>query len=400
MVPSSSPSDVPSLAPSISSQPSFVPSDSPSTSSQPSDYPTHVDGVSGNFNVILKLQILSLSKSEIGAFERATSSWITYNDAESGTLTNVITTVLDQESVNITLAKNDETLRFLQNTDSTSNVEPALSIKFFVSAIYSGKEKGFKLFDELDPLFQSDNPMWIRELAKENNVFEPLKPSLSDIKSSEMQGSQVSSEGMAPGGMVSLSLFVVAATILAVAASVYSIRNYRNTSYGEELRSPVNSSYDEVDEKYHVSIGRLDGVSIQSSEHLFRPSPRPSKSPNSAQLKSPNSLERGTNKSNEVNQLNTENLSAFADQASNEDYGYPNNIQHFKSQQSSTLRSLAKDPPTAASEAGSSVIDFRPDPNHQVSLFDSQVRVFLYIFSGFKYLSSLTRSLPIFIICI
>lgn len=322
----------------------------------------------------LELKVLKLSDLQIKAFEEATSAWIEMTDASSGKLTSLETNVIQQAAVNITSLQNN-TARNLKESDFT----PAVQLKFSVSATYIGTDNGFSLFDEYNPKFQDENSAWIQRLASENSVFEPLQPPITSSAVSSGQDSTTGSTGMAPMGMATLSLVAVGAVVLGVIASIYSVRNYKMAAYGEELRSPVQSSDDADDNNdtlHSLHTGTMDvderqgkiRVAIKSLEKKSNESQRIKYMQKNSPM-SPNTLERGMDQEsyNHAVMMNT-HPNPYASQNNNN--VYPHNIQHLQNSYPVESRHYAQDPPSAESEA-----NFSPRQDPQTSLFDNQVRI-------------------------
>jgi hypothetical protein len=381
--PSRAPSDIPSSSPTRSMAPTAKPSIVPTRSQIPSYSPTVINIVSANYFVQLELKVQELNGVQVQAFEDATSAWIEMIDGSSGKLTNVETSIIKQEAVNITSVQNN-TARYLEKSDFI----PAVQLKFAISATYIGIDNQFSLFDELDPKFQERNSEWIRRLASENTVFEPLQPPVTSSAVSSGQDGTTENSGMAPMGMATLSLVAVGAVLLGVIASVYSVRHYKMALYGEELRSPVQSS-DDVDDNDDRIISSHTGtmdvderqgkirIAIKSLEQKPTIKYARENSP-----PSPNTLERGVESDFFHHAAMGNQHIPYASQNSNG--AYPHNIQHFQQNTYPGLsRNFAKDPPSAESEIS---FVMRQDP-HQI---DQQVRR-----NSFQYLQTLSKKLTL-----
>lgn len=178
-----------------------------------------------------------LNTTQVAAFERGTAKWLEETELETGTLSDVRVKVDDQTII--------ETDIPFQNRRSLQGRAPTLTRKdlqlsYTVFANYIGTDISFDLADTLDPEFQEKNTLWLREIDNEDPVFGQLNPIVSGIEEMEQQ-KQMQSKGGA-GTMVIVLVVAVAAVALGVAASVYSVRSYRVSAYGQELASPHSQS--------------------------------------------------------------------------------------------------------------------------------------------------------------
>jgi hypothetical protein len=123
-------------------------------------------------------------------------------------------------------------------TTTVENTSVKLQMNFQVTAIYSGPNTLFDLFETMNPLFQEPDELWIHMLGNYNDVFIPLRPDAT----SAIEGTE-STDGraMSSGGLASILVLALVAVGLALAASVYSVRSHTLSNYGEALESPRNS---------------------------------------------------------------------------------------------------------------------------------------------------------------
>ena len=358
--PSIHPSDIPSASPSVSSAPSDSPSARPTITFEPTNSPTVVDGVLASFTVILKLGNQTLNKTQVKDFEQGTNAWIEDRDTKTGNLKNVITTVVKQTP---------------PSSGGRKLVDEAsgLAITFSVAATYAGTNSSFDLYQELNLSFQSENDLWIRALIKENDIFAPLQTVIPELEQNEA----AATVGTGTISTTGVSVLAASAVLLGVIASVYSMKSYKVAMFGEELRSPAQSTEDDEDiqvdkkvlpkpsensenDEFRVSDGSMDKENTENKEDIsdwVKNNPM-----------SPNTLERGSDRDDD-SQMHLMNHMPLSYQ--NENSQYISMMQQYQNIQ----RPHGMDPPSALSEVsfGENANPFARHQNGNLSLFDNQV---------------------------
>jgi hypothetical protein len=366
---------MPSAAPSVSMMPSASPSWSPSAS------PTHVMEVSGTFEVTLPAMDFMLKPEHVAAFEEGTAAWLESRSVveggqdlvNDGGLTSVVVNVDSQDMVDMT----DET---------GVSLSEALHLVFTITAMYKGSNHDFDLEETLTDYFTSLDPLWIRSLFSQDEVFSPLMPELElgqETKKGSGQG------GLSAAGAAGVSLVVIGAVFLAVGASIYSIRAHRMATYGEELQSPredddssggrrrhpglwnamSDDSMDGREDDYEATEDHLRMVETEESTTIEKTSTIIKNPDAYNHVKSPSSLEKGSS-------------------------GFPILRKHPRDvPKTTTVENLriaagvqrgsgggrAKDPPSAESEVGAGVrTDAPPASKHINSLFDNTTEMSEY----------------------
>ncbi len=238
--PSSNPSEAPTLFPSgvPSMEPSAQPSGAPSLSEQPSTMPTMVRIEGDSFVVALPFES-PLNDTQVAAFERGTMKWLEQNGVSSGSTTNVAVTVTDQLVVLTYVPPSRR--RDLQTVSVPALTLKDLEVTFNVNVTYSGTDPAFNLQAELEPEFQGKNTLWVRELVNADPIFIQLDPVVISIQDMDNEEKRTkASDGMGAASAAIISVVAIGAAILGIVASVYSIRSYRTSVYGDELHSPTS----------------------------------------------------------------------------------------------------------------------------------------------------------------
>ena len=249
--PTTFPSISPSNSPTISSPPSLSPSQAPSDaptsipSVLPSSAPTLVDEVTADFKVYLSIETGKLNTTQIQALEEATTGFVSKDVTLSdGKLSQVVVqfvgqVVIDASTVNST-ASNNTARKLFDNL----SLQQKLVVDFSVFALYSGPEYLFDLNAALDPLFQDPASRWFKWLSTADTVFAPLSPEPTTPAQDASIQSVSNSSGSTgvPGGTIAIvTILALASLAVGIAASIYSIRQYRRNLYGQELSSPRES---------------------------------------------------------------------------------------------------------------------------------------------------------------
>lgn len=190
------------------------------------------------FTVALPFTV-PLNDTQVVAFEKGTSQWLERNGVSSGSTSDVTVTVIDQVSV-ITYVPTRQ--RELQTVSAPTLTLKDLEVTFTVNATYYGTDPSFDLQTELEPEFRGKNTLWVRELINEDPIFVQLDPVVMSIQDMDNEKKRTkASDGMGAASAAIISVVAIGAAILGIVASVYSIRSYRTSVYGEELHSPTNS---------------------------------------------------------------------------------------------------------------------------------------------------------------
>lgn len=237
--PSSEPSEMPSPAPSDvpTMLPSSVPSGAPTISEQPSNMPTVVEFQEASYKVMLPFETL-LNATQVAAFEQGTAEWLEKNGVSSGTTTDVKVSVTSQ----VVVVTNLPARRELQTVSVPSFSRKDLEVSFDITATYAGTDTTFDLRTELEPEFEIKNTLWVRELVNQDTVFIQLDPVAVSIQEMDNERKRTkTSDGMGAASAAIISVVAIGAALLGIAASVYSIRSYRTSVYGQELHSPTGS---------------------------------------------------------------------------------------------------------------------------------------------------------------
>lgn len=175
-----------------------------------------------------------LAIAEATAFEKATARWVSFLPIKDGTIDDVTCDVYNQ---------------VIKTRPNTADGQPQqihkyLEIFFLIHLEYTGKDTSFDLFEILNDEFQNRNPNWVRALADEDTVFQPLAPASLNIVGSQDGRVQdrVSTKqtSMSKKTYSFILFFSFCALILAVVASVYAIRSHNLSTFGTELRSPMS----------------------------------------------------------------------------------------------------------------------------------------------------------------
>jgi hypothetical protein len=365
------PSISPTMSPTISSPPSVSPSQEPSDqptsipSQYPSAYPTLIAEVAADFSVKLEIESGELDTEQIGAFQNATVEFLQEDVSIGvGKIHDISVQVIGQLVIDIS-DENSTSSNSTRSLFSSLSLEQQLLISFSVSAMYSGSDNSFDLLAELDPYFQDIQSQWFKRLSAADDVFLPLVPESSpggEQGSIESESNPSNGGGVSGGTVTVVSLLAVAALAVGIAASVFSIRHFRTSAYGQELNSPrvtdegrgrfiVNQN-----DVYHVRqedvpVGSASGDGSETASSLKKPPA------------TPNSLEMGS--SIPIDKI----LHAKPRSFEKEDDSWIN-IQPSKSES-------RIDPPTANSEINVPNRKMQEpkqhDPRSMTSLFDTNV---------------------------
>jgi hypothetical protein len=349
--------------------------------------------VIAEFSVDLPVESGPLNETQVAAFQNATSSFVEEDVSfGNGRLDDAIVTVVSETMVELS---NETTTANMTERRMTSwselSLVQALRLNFTVTATYIGSDNNFDLAGALDPFFQQGpESLWFGRLAAADDIFASLAPEPASDDNNRGGVNSLSSEtdtknaGGISGGTVALvSVLAVAALGLSVAASVYSIRNYRRSAYGHELCSPrlsmtssgLGSRIANENLEYHTRQldmeTRTDFVNrSRSDEEDEEKEEEAVDSPTSSwmgqnQPVSPNSLEKGgTVAFDQIMKNNPRIIEPVRDSWS-----------HIIS---NNTGNRAKDPPSAESEISFSnepqeVYQQQADPRAMSSLFDNNV---------------------------
>ena len=369
------PSISPTLSPTISSPPSLAPSQEPSgqPTSSPSQFPsfspTHVTEVTSDFSVKLNIESGDMDADQIGAFQNATVGFLE-NDVtiDDGMLHNIAVQVIGQLAVDISNENSTSSNSTRQLFDNLS-LEQQLLVQFSVSAVYSGSDNFFDLLSELDPYFQNPQSKWYKWLSAADDIFISLAPESTpdgEPGSIESESNPSSNGGVSSGIVAVVTIVAIAALSVGIAASVFSIRQYRMNTYGLELNSPRMNGEglgsfiaNQNDEYYAGQSGTSDNLIAKSvsGDDIAKASSW-MKPPTT-----PNSLEMGA--SIPIDKIMEAKPRSFQ----NED----DNWMHIQPSRSESRI----DPPTANSEINvthkKKQEPQRKDPRSMTSLFDSNV---------------------------
>lgn len=243
--PTTLPSVGPSMSPTISSPPSLSPSHAPSDtptsmpSVLPSSSPTLVDEVMGEFTVSLSIETGELDETQIKALEDATVGFLSKDAAlKEGKLSEVVVQFVGQVVIDVSNANNTASKNMTRSLFDSLSLQQKLVIDFSVYAIYSGPESLFNLNAAVDPFFQDPTSRWYTWLSTADTVFAPLSPeppTPEQDNSIESDSSPNAATGVRGGTIAIVTILAVASLAVGIAASIYSIRQYRRNLYGQEL---------------------------------------------------------------------------------------------------------------------------------------------------------------------
>jgi hypothetical protein len=211
----------------------------------PSAAPTLIDEVMADFTVYLSIETGELDDTQIKALQDATVGFVTKDlTLEDGKLSDVIIEFVGQLAIDATdfnkTRFNNETRELFDNVF----LQQRLVVDFTMYALYSGSEALFDLYGTLDPYFQDPTSRWFKWLSTADSVFAPLSPEPStSSQAGSIQSVSASSgrTGVSGGTIATVTILAVAALAVGIAASIYSIRQYRLNLYGQELTSPRDS---------------------------------------------------------------------------------------------------------------------------------------------------------------
>jgi hypothetical protein len=270
--PTTTPSIEPSTSPTISSPPSLAPSHAPSDaptsipSVLPSSSPTLVTEVMADFSVHLSIESGELTENQINALKEATVGFLG-NDMtlKDGKLSDIAVDFIGQIVIDVSNAKSNATNNATRTLFEGLSLQQKLVVDFSVSAQYSGPDNMFDLSAAVDPSFQDPNSRWYNWLSTADSVFAPLSPDPVPIKenaSIESASNPGGNSGAAGGTIAVVSLIAIASLAVGIAASVYSIRQYRRSAYGQELVSPRDDG-----DGFH-SFSHEENIEVQQQSHL------------------------------------------------------------------------------------------------------------------------------------
>lgn len=349
--------------------------------------------VSADFTVLLPIESGLLSDAQIAAMQNATAGFVDQDVAiASGILEDVTVGVMWQRVVDVsnvttvvatTNATNNGTLRELSSGQSEFALKQALAIDFTVLTMYIGSDNDFDLYAALDAEFQDPASRWFVWLSAADVVFEPLAPEPTpEEKAASAAKSELDSQsgsGASNGTVALVSLLAVAALALGIAASVFSVRQYkRNGGYGQELGSPrlsatssgLGSRIANENIEYHNKQLELDARTDKSKKTKGEVEKQVEEvevdSATSSWMNpptSPNSLENGSTVA--FDQI-MQNKPRFTEPVEDR-------WSHIQPSNSGNHRAT-KDPPSAESEINfSTATQTHADPRNMSSLFDNNV---------------------------
>jgi hypothetical protein len=389
------PSIPPTLSPTISSPPSVSPSQEPSDqpttipSQFPSASPTVIAEVAADFSVKLKIESGELDEEQKSSFQNATVDFLQEDvSIQDGKIHDITVQVIGQLVIDISDENSTSSNSTRRLFDSLS-LEQQLLVSFSVSAMYSGSDNSFDLLAELDPYFQDIQSKWFKRLSAADNVFLPLSPDSipeGEPGSIESESSPSSGDGVSGRTVAFVSLLAIAALAVGTAASVFSIRHFRQNTYGLELNSPrvngegIESFIVNQNDEYQV---RREPVSARTDFLLAKSASGDGSDAASSWIKppaTPNSLEMGS--SIPIDKILHSKPRSFEKEDDNWIH-----IQPSKSE------SRIDPPTTANSEVNLPNIKSqepkRHDPRPMTSLFDTNVSSRIYRFVAFPYTKEL-----------
>jgi len=337
----------------------------------------------GTFTVNLPLEN-TLNETQTLAFETATMEFISSDIVVvTGDLSEAVVKVTSQNVEEI--AKDDNKgppssrRRALMNF-SDLDIAQQLVVEFTAEAKYTGTDVEFDFVALLDQEFHSENPAWLRQLAKTDAVFDNIVP--EEIKKDtegdqSLIGLQVTGgkKGVSSGGVAAATVLSITAMMVGVAAVVYSMKRHKETVYGQELESAGGSS---VLKSESTSLGsriaRENEAEIQKQYDANNDDDAVSwKADSTVTPVSPNSLEQG--KSVSINQIMksspkmTQQSILLTSSRDSVGSGWDHIISATSNGSNNSAGGRAKDPPSSSNATAS-----KPEARNMVSLFDNNVR--------------------------
>jgi hypothetical protein len=198
-----------------------------------------------DFTVYLSIETGDLDDAQIKALLNATSGFVSKDvTLEDGKLSKVVVEFVGQLSIDATNTNKTASSNVTRALFENLSLQQRLVVDFSIYALYSGPESLFDLYTVLDPLFQDPTSRWYKWLSTADSVFAPLSPEPSTTAQDASIQSASNSSGSAgvPGGTIAVvTLLAIASLAVGIAASIYSIRQYRRNLYGQELTSPRES---------------------------------------------------------------------------------------------------------------------------------------------------------------
>ena len=338
-----------------------------------------------DFTVYLSIETGELDDAQIKSLVDATVGFVSKDVTLSdGSLSKVVVEFVGQLVIDATNTNNTATNNATRTLFDNLSLQQRLVVDFTIYALYSGSESLFDLYTVLDPFFQDHTSRWFKWLSTADTVFAPLSPEPTAPAQDNSIQSDSKSNGSAgvPGGTIAVvTLLAVASLAVGIAASIYSIRQYRRNLYGQELTSPRGSC------EGFGSYSQDEGIEVQHNfqpEFQTAPAPMPvpktrnpllsrsaSADDTSAQSwmkppNSPNSLEMG--KAIPIQEIMKKHPRALDEKKKDDTW---NHIQFNKSESRidpPTANSVINVPITKATER-----KFQ-DPRHIGSLLDTNVR--------------------------
>lgn len=323
-----------------------------------------------------------LTDEQVSAFQNATSGFLEKDaDLNNGKLTDSYVQVTSQKVVDIS---NDASVMANKTNEvSTLTLQQALELTFTVSATYTGSVVNLNWKETLTKYFHDPESRWYRWLGAADSVFEPITPeptpeekAAAAADAASASQSDWTKEGGDRNGLVAVvSVLSVLALLLGVAASIYTIRKFKDTDFVQELGSQTFTS---------TSLGsRIANENMEYHARQFEKPHSPDRntrnrssgerglevdSATSAWVrepKSPNSMEIGDVLA--LDQIVSRNSSI---PKTIEDPW--NQIQPNHSNESKT----SKDPPTNRSEVDFPIQTTKEHSRNMMSLFDNNVSPF------------------------
>lgn len=193
----------------------------------------------------LSIETGELDETQIVALQDATAGFLSKDvTLEDGKLTQVVVQFVGQIVIDVSNANKTTTTNVTRMLFDSLSLQQKLVVDFSVYALYSGPDNLFDLNAALDPLFHDPSSRWFKWLSTADAVFAPLSPesTIPEEDASLESGSDSNATAGVPGGTIAVvTILAVASLAVGIAASIYSIRQYRRNLYGQELLSPRES---------------------------------------------------------------------------------------------------------------------------------------------------------------